>query len=148
MDMVRLERHCAKVPFESLQWWWFAPAMRAGARAGREFTLVHAPAAISRAMEVRFGKAFCALSLSIPRVVRTHFPCASPESPQTDKLSPQPHSPLTFWFLSGKSSFRALIDEVPRSVRRAGPGLRPSRNTAPLSAVLEHGIPRLRAVTA
>src|SRR5213082_2676896 len=106
--------------------------VRAGMRsrcAGRPGSLpwVTHPRQFGVRRKCRFGKAFCAAGKA---------GCAGagamrarrPRVLQTEKLSPQPHSPLTLGFLKRKASFRPCLTKS-TIVPSRKPRLAPSTNT-------------------
>src|SRR5882762_7952558 len=87
----------------------FGPACNAGARASREVYLGSSTrgnlACDGSAGLVRlFAPAKASGRRECGRCAR-----AAPAGAQTEKLSPQPHSPLTFGFLKRKASFRPCL---------------------------------------
>src|SRR5882762_8264189 len=102
----------------------FAPARDAGAQASGEVYL---------GLRTR-GNLACDGSAGLVRVFAPESAavsarlCAALEPLQTEKLSPQPHSPLTFGFLKRKASFRPCLTKS-TIVPSSRPRLAPSTNT-------------------
>src|SRR5438477_7333158 len=80
----------------------FAPACAAGARAGPEVYL----GSRTRGNLACDGSAGLVRLFAPPGRRAAQARCVRPRVLQTEKLSPQPHSPLTLGFLKRKASFR------------------------------------------